>query len=425
MKDVSWLPKFAHISDIHLGANTDPALASLELEAFNKTMDRCISEKVDFILICGDIFHVSIPDLQIADHAVQKIKQLNDLNISIYAIFGSHDFTPNGKSIIDILQSADLIKNIAKGQFREEKVTLNFTIDPKTGAKLVGIFGRKGGLDKEYYQILDRESLEKEDGFKIFAFHACLDEFKPEYMLPAESLPISNLPKGFNYYAGGHVHERMKKTLIDYPNVIFPGTLFGSQPRDHEASGRGEKRGFYIVEFEDKIKEIKFIPINVCEFLYEEFNLDPMNPNEAEKYLTNKFETLDVKDKIVMLKVSGELSSGKISDIDFSRLKRQLIEKGALKINLNRHNLKSKEFAAIKIAGEDPATIEKRLLQEYLATIKTSQNQLQKEQGLKLAIDLLNTFRQEIKAGESKKDYTERMKELGINLLDLKNVFSK
>jgi DNA repair exonuclease SbcCD nuclease subunit len=419
------LPKFAHISDIHLGANTDPSLAPLEMEAFDKTIVTCLNEKVDFILICGDIFHVSIPDLQIADHTVQKIKQLNDLNIPIYTIFGSHDFIPNGKSIIDILQSADLIKNIAKGQFKEKKVTLNFTIDPKTGAKLVGIFGRKGGLDKEYYQILDKETLEKEDGFKIFAFHACLDEFKPEYMLPAESIPISNLPKGFDYYAGGHVHERMQKNLIDYPHVIFPGTLFGSQPRDHEASSRGAKRGFYIVEFEDKIKEIKFIPITVCEFLYEEFNLDPMNPNEVEKYLTKKFETLDVKDKIVMLKVSGELSSGKISDIDFSRLKRQLLDKGALKVNLNRHNLKSKEFATIKIAGEDPATIEKRLLHEHLATITTSQNQLQKEQGLKLAINLLKTFRQEIRTGESKKDYTERMREQGINLLDLKDVFSK
>jgi hypothetical protein len=217
----------------------------------------------------------------------------------------------------------------------------------------------------------------------------------------------------------------MQKNLIDYPHVIFPGTLFGSQPRDHEASGRGEKRGFYTVTFEEEIKEIKFIPINVCEFVYEEFNLDPMNPNEVEKYLTKKFETLDVKDKIVMLKVSGELSSGKISDIDFSRLKRKLIDNGALKVNLNRHNLKSKEFATIKVAGEDPATIEKRLLHEHLATITTSQNQLQKEEGLKLAIDLLKTFRQEIKAGESKKDYTERMKEQGIQLLNLKNVFSK
>ena len=419
------MPKFAHISDIHLGANVDPALASLEIQAFDKTIDACINEKVDFILICGDIFHVSIPDLQIADHAVQKLKQLNDQNIPIYTIFGSHDFTPNGKSIIDLLQTADLIKNIAKGQFQEEKIRLNFTTDPKTGAKLVGIFGRKGGLDKEYYQILDKESLEKEDGFKIFAFHACLDEFKPEYMLPAESIPITNLPKGFNYYAGGHVHERIQKNLIDYPHIIFPGTLFGSQPRDHEASGRGEKRGFYIIEFEDEIKDIKFIPINVCEFIYEEFNLEPMNPDETEKYLTKKFETLDVKDKIVMLKVSGELSSGKISDIDFSRLKRILIDKGALKVNLNRHNLKSKEFATIKIAGEDPATIEKRLLQEHLATITTSQTQLQKEEGLKLAINLLKIFRQEIKVGESKKDYAERMKEQGIQLLNLKDGFSK
>ena len=117
-----------------------------------------------------------------------------------------------------------------------------------------------------------------------------------------------------------------------------------SLQNDIEKRPRLTTGSILYVDVEEKIKEIKFIPINVCDFIYEEFNLDPMNANEAEKWLQNKLETLDVNNKIVMLKVTGELSSGKTSDIDFSRLKRLIIEKGALKVNLNRHNLKSKDL---------------------------------------------------------------------------------
>ncbi len=106
------MPKFAHISDIHLGANSDPVLSRLEMEAFNKTIDTCLEENVDFILICGDLFHVSTPDLEIVDKAVQRLKQLQDKEIPVYVIYGSHDYTPNGISIVDFIVRDGLIKKI-------------------------------------------------------------------------------------------------------------------------------------------------------------------------------------------------------------------------------------------------------------------------------------------------------------------------
>ena len=68
------------------------------------------------------------------------------------------------------------------------------------------MLGKKGSLEKEYYQALDKENLEKETGYKIFLFHSALTEFKPEELKDIESHPLSLLPKNFNYYAGGHVH---------------------------------------------------------------------------------------------------------------------------------------------------------------------------------------------------------------------------
>ncbi len=418
------MPKFAHISDLHLGANSDPILSRFEMEAFNKTIDTCLEENVDFILICGDLFHVSNPDLQIVDEAVRRLKQLLDKEIPVYVIYGSHDYTPNGTSIVDIIESAGLIKKIVSGKIVDEKLKLDFFTDQKTNAKFVGISGRKGGLDKEYYEILDREKLEKESGFKIFAFHACLDELKPAYLSKAESCPISVLPKGFDYYAGGHVHERLENNLPNYKHIIFPGALFGSQTRDHETSGKGEKRGFYIVSFGDSIDEIKFVPIKVCEFLFKELDVEDRNSQQAEKLLTEELESIDVIDKVVTLRIKGELSGGKTSDINFSILRQNLVTKGALTVYLNRHGLKSKEYAMIKAAGEDASTIERKLLQENLGTIKVSQDLLKGDKGLRLALELLKILREPVKSGESKQDYTERMKEQGIRTFQLKEVFS-
>jgi len=421
---VTHTSRFAHISDIHLGASSDPALSRLEMQAFTQAIDECMKESVDFILICGDLFHFSIPDLRVVDDAVRKLKRLADRGIPVYVIYGSHDFTPNGKSVVDIIESAGLIKRIASGEVEGEKLKLNFFVDPKTGAKIAGISGRKGGLDREYYEMLDRESLKLERGFRVFAFHAGLDEFKPEYLSKMESLPISLLPKGLDYYAGGHIHERLENNLPGYEHVVFAGALFGSQTRDHEASGKGEKRGFYIVSFHDSVDEIKFMPIQVCVFVFKDLDVEGKNAHEAEDWLEDNLEAIDVGNKVVMLRVRGELSGGKTSDINFGKLKERLVERGAISVYVNKYGLRSKEFAAIRAAGEDVETIENRLLKENIGTVRVSDDGLKGEDGTKLAVSLLKVLRRPAKAGESRQNYEERMRDQGIETLGLKELFS-
>ena len=40
------MPKFAHMSDVHIGAFRQPELRALVLDAFEQAIDRCIDEKV-------------------------------------------------------------------------------------------------------------------------------------------------------------------------------------------------------------------------------------------------------------------------------------------------------------------------------------------------------------------------------------------
>ncbi|MCK5043888.1 metallophosphoesterase, partial [Candidatus Pacearchaeota archaeon] len=53
--------RFAHISDVHLGGWKQEPLQELNFQSFQKTISICISKKVDFVLIAGDLFDSAYP----------------------------------------------------------------------------------------------------------------------------------------------------------------------------------------------------------------------------------------------------------------------------------------------------------------------------------------------------------------------------
>jgi exonuclease SbcD len=415
--------KFAHMADIHLGAHREPVLEKLELKAFNEAMDKCVELGVDFILISGDLFHVGIPDLSIVNEALRKMREVQQTGIPFYVVYGSHDYTPTGTSVIDILDTAGVLTRIVKWRMDDGKLKLDFFTDAKTGAKLTGISARKIGLESKYYEVLDKESLERENGFKIFAFHSGLTEFKPVYLSEMETVPISYFPKGFDYYAGGHIHERGEFRLPGYEKVVFPGPLFTGYGKDIEATAKGEKRGFYVVSFDNKVRKVEFVEVKSFEGIYFEHDATGRNSIQAAKELQQKLAHLDVKGKVVVLKMRGELSGGKTSDINFAEIKGKLVEGGALYVYLNRYGLTSKEYSAVRVMGEDISTIEAKLFKENFGAVKVSQAQIKGESGASFAMELLKTLRQAPKLNESKREYLERMVENGIEVLKLKKMF--
>ena len=411
--------KFAHIADCHIGAFNDQILRELSLNAFKKTMDICVQEKVNFVLITGDLFHSNIPDLLLANEAVKIMKKVKDKGIPIYVIYGSHDYSINETSLIDLLESAGLIKKIVKGKTNENQLDLDFLIDPKTKAKLTGLSGRKRSLEKEYFKILNRELLEKEAGFKIFAFHIVIDEIKPGNIAPMEAVPISYFPSNFDYYAGGHLHKNIIEELPNYKNIVYPGTIFAGYPRDLEDSANGLKRGFCIVKFDKKVEEIIFHEIELCDYLYKEFDLTNKNSLQAQLELTEELDKLNVENKIVLIKIKGELSGGKPSDISSVEIKKILQKNGAKLVNINRYSLTSKEFTTIKVMGDDIQTIENKLLMENLGTIKVTNSVLKGKQGLQLAEELLKILKQEQKSNERNDDYNRRVLDQAQKLLKI------
>ena len=423
-RDQETLSRFAHMSDVHLGAHREPALRDLEQRCFGEAIDKCIEDGVDFLLVSGDLFHVGVPDLSVVNQAVRKMKEMCDAKIPIYAIYGSHDYTPNGTSIIDILQTAGILTNIMRPSLEGGRLRLRMFTDPETGARLTGISARKIGLESRSFEILDRDELERERGFKVFAFHSGITQFKPDYLSEMETIDISSLPKGFAYYAGGHIHVRGEYHLPGYDRVVFPGPLFtGYGGRDIEDTARGEKRGFYEIDFDDRLRHMRFVPVDSFPGAYLQLDMTGKNVVQANNELNERVGRLDVKGKVVVVRALGELAGGRTSEVGFQEAKKRMMDGGATWVHVNRYGLTSKEFSKAKVAGDDPVTIEKHLFEQNLGRLKMSAAGLTGEAGVMRAVEMLRLLRQPQKANELKRDYAKRMVDAGVETLAAKEIF--
>ena len=412
---------FAHLSDVHLGFQKNVPLQQIEERVFEDAIDQCIKRKVDFVLIPGDLFHVNIPEMRVQKFAVRKFRQLHEAGIPVYVVYGSHDFSPVSDSVIDLLTEAGYLTKVSKQkQSSDDRISLEFTKDSKTGAKIVGLPGLTAGKELVYYENLDRESLESEDGFKIFLFHAGLAELKSEVSAKTDFMPISLLPKGFDYYAGGHMHTHTLEKYPDYPNIVYPGTLFSGYYSDLEENAKGRKRGFVLVQFDDKVRKVEFIPIDNVGYEIIEYNADKKNVKTVNLDLAKSVKEIDPGNKIVIINVFGELASGKTSEIDFTALREELKQNNVLEVKINRTHLSSRDYNITPASGKNKDEIETNVFKENIGDVRLEQKELLGDPGVKLAKKLLQEIGQPSLVNEKKAEYQKRIEQNAMELLELK-----
>ena len=398
------------MADLHIGAWRDQLLRDANLLAFLKAVDICTEKKVDFILISGDVFNTALPSLDPLKETTKCLKELKDKKIPVYYIAGSHDYSPSGKTMLDVLERAGLIINAAKGTVNDKnELCLKFIIDPKTGAKITGLPGRRGMLDKKYYEVLDTYSLESEKGFKIFLFHTALDELKPKALADMPSSPVSLLPKSFDYYAGGHVHIVDHVSLPGYNAIVYPGPLFPNSFREIEELSTG---GFYIVDHDPVLDKIKctFEPVQVFNTFSAKIDCTGFSPEECEKKLYELIKRQEFMNTIVTLRLVGELRSGRSSDINFKEIFSAVYDKSAFFVMKSTALLTSKEFEEIKISEDGNANsddVENALIAEHTGKNELPGFPASEESGL--VKDLISALSVEKSDEEKVYDFEKRI----------------
>jgi len=338
--------KFAHMADVHLGGWKQRPLQDLNFEHFRKAINTCISENVEFVLIAGDLFDSAFPPIEILKEAFAEFKRLKEANIPCFIIAGSHDYSVSGKTFLDVLEKAGFCKNVEDVEEKDGKLILNPTI--YKGVALYGYPGRRAGLE---IPELRRVKFNDAPGmFKIFMLHTTIDKAKGN--LPIDAIETDLLPKA-DYYALGHLHIKS-----DLGKFVYSGPIF---PNNFQELEDLEKGSFYIVDtsLNNPMKRIEIEMKKVVSFT---FQID--NATTAAEKIISELDKNDLEDKIVLLRIKGELTENKNSDIKFSQIEEFVKQKKAYFMLKNTHDLKTKEVE-LEFEVEDTNNLEDETIELY------------------------------------------------------------
>ena len=405
--------KFAHLADVHIGAWRDPRMASLPEQAFEEAFSIALAEKVDFILIAGDLFNTALPGIERLRAAVKTLQAAKAAGVAVYLIPGSHDFSPSGKSMLHVLEEAGLLVDVFKGEVVDGRLRLELTVDPKTGCALTGILGRKGMLDREHYDSLDIEELRarlSEHKDRVFLFHTALEELRPKELEAMEASPVSMLPLGFDYYAGGHVHIVRARSLEGYHEVVYPGPVFPASFSELEGLGGGN---MVIVENNTP----RDVPIRLKPVVALRLDVEGLSPAQATEKASSELRKATLEDAIVLLRLHGTLSEGSSADIDFRSLFSAAYASGAYFVMRNTVAVRSVALEDESFADRSATSIEEELIKESVGRVGNPFGDREAE----VARSLLRSLSAEKAEGETNTVYEERVVEEAKRLLGLED----
>ncbi|MEK6829486.1 MAG: DNA repair exonuclease [Nanoarchaeota archaeon] len=338
--------KFAHISDVHLGGWKQQPMQELNFQSFRKAIDACISRKVDFVLIAGDLFDSAYPPIDILKETFAEFKKLKDSRIPCFLIAGSHDYSVSGKTFLDVLEKAGFCKNVTDFDERDGCIWLNPVLHK--GIAIYGWPGKKSGLE-----IPELRKIKFNDApgmFKIFMLHTTIDKAKGS--LPIDALEINSLPKA-DYYACGHLHIEFQ-----YENFVYPGPIFPNSFQELEDLEHGR---FYIVDT-DSPRKLEKIELKLKEIV--SLDIEIKNALIATSHIISELEKRNLEDKIVLLRIRGTLEKGDNSDIKFSQIEEYAKAKKAYFMLKNTHDLKTKELE-MQPEIKDSENIEEEAIKVY------------------------------------------------------------
>ncbi|MCM3602268.1 DNA repair exonuclease [Robertmurraya korlensis] len=269
--------KFIHAADLHLdspmvGLKFLPASIFSRLKestfvALERIVNKAIEEKVDFVILAGDLFDSEDRSIKAQTRLRNEMKRLQTHGISVFAIHGNHDHLDGSWAHLDMPENVHIFSTEVEKKLYQ---TANGSHIHLYGFSYPSrhVFERK---------IVDYRKEEEAD-FHIGILHGNIEGNHDHGNYAPFSLK-ELLDKDFDYWALGHIHKG--SILSQDPPVIYPGN---TQGRNRKETGI---KGGYLIELEEGKKSIDFFPTSDCVWIEKEINVSEVNGFE-QLYLTCK-----------------------------------------------------------------------------------------------------------------------------------------
>lgn len=224
--------KFIHAADIHLDSplkgleRREGAPVDLIREASRRALANmvrlAIDERVDFVLIAGDLYDGDWKDFKTGLYFVQETRRLRDAGIPLHLISGNHDAESRITKDLTLPENAKRYSTKAPETVRLESLK-------------VAIHGQ-GFAHQSVEKNLAAEYPAAIAGwFNIGLLHTSADG-RPGHATYAPCTIEGLRAKGYDYWALGHVHTREVLNPGD-PWIVFSGNIQGRHIREPGPKG--------------------------------------------------------------------------------------------------------------------------------------------------------------------------------------------
>lgn len=235
--------RFLHCADLHIDSpfkgigELHPGFRDMLVhstyKSYSNIIDLAISEQVDFVAICGDIYDATDKSLKAQLHFRDGLRKLADVGIPAFVVHGNHDPLDGWSAT---LQWPDSVK--AFGGDTVEYVDVKR--EDSTLARVYGISYKVQDVSENLALQFKHENLEVP---AIALLHANVGS-NPTHKAYAPASIDDLLNRDISYWALGHVHERTILREQD-PTIVYPGNSQARHPREIGA------KGCYLVELQD------------------------------------------------------------------------------------------------------------------------------------------------------------------------------
>ena len=254
--------RFVHTADVHLDsplqslALRDPEIADLignaTRQAFERTVDLCLEERVDSLLIAGDLYDGELRSMKTAVFFGAQMRRLTDVGIRVFIIRGNHD----AESVITKHLSLPDGVHVFTG--RAEAVIIE--------GQDVAVHGISFARPKAPESLLPKFKAPVSGCVNIGLLHTSLGGATGHDIYAPCSL-VDLTGYGFDYWGLGHVHKR--EVHSESPcTVVMPGI-----PQGRDISEAGPKSvtlvtvpdngGIIVEERFTSIAQFERVPIDV------------------------------------------------------------------------------------------------------------------------------------------------------------------
>lgn len=211
---------FVHTADIHLDsplhslALRDPDIAELiggaTRQAFGQTIDLCLDERVDALMIAGDLYDGDQTSIKTALFLAEQLRRLDEAGIRTFIVRGNHDARSR------ITRELTLPERVKVFGGRDEAVEL----ERPRGEIPVAVHGVSFAKHQAPESLVPKFRPAVADAFNIGLLHTSLGG-SPNHDPYAPCSVAELAATGFDYWCLGHIHKR--EVHSKDPFVVMPG----------------------------------------------------------------------------------------------------------------------------------------------------------------------------------------------------------